>query len=100
MAPPGQIRQFRAWRQMNGAPIPADPTAPPHMLVAIGAVFVGLVFVYGGILVAAALERRKQKLLNKQEVLARAVAQEREEFEHLRIQTLINQSPGGRKPWQ
>lgn len=84
---------------MNGAPIPADPIGPPEGFLFV-LFLVGLIVVFASMFVAAAIHQRKQRLLDKQEVLAQAVAQEREEFEHLRIQTLINQSPGGRKPWQ
>lgn len=84
---------------MNGAPIPGDPTAPPEGFLFVLFV-IGLVVVFASMFVAAAIHQRKERLRGKQETLAQAIAQEKEEFEHLRIQTLINQSPGGRKPWQ
>lgn len=84
---------------MNGAPIPADPTGPPEDLLFVLFV-IGLVFLWLAFFLAAALARRKQKMLDKQETLAQAVAQEKEQYEDLKLQTLINQSPGGRKPWQ
>lgn len=84
---------------MNGAPMPPDPTAPPDWF--LFAVFaIGIVLLVGWLIFEGTRELHKQKLEDKQEVLAQAIAQEKEEMEHLRIQTLINQSPGGRKPWQ
>lgn len=84
---------------MNGAPIPADPTGPPEGLL-FALFLLGIVLLFVWIFVAGVLEQRKQKMLDKQETLARAIAEEREQVENYRIQVLINQSPGGRKPWQ
>lgn len=84
---------------MNGAPIPADPTGPPEGFLFVLFV-IGLVVVFAWLFISAALEQRKQKMLDKQETLAQAIAEEKEQYEDLKLQTLINQSPGGRKPWQ
>lgn len=84
---------------MNGAPIPADPTGPREGFLFVLFV-VGLIAVFASMFVAAAIHQRKQRLRDKQEVLAQAIAKEKEDLENYRIQTLINQSPGGRKPWQ
>lgn len=84
---------------MNGAPIPQDPTGPSDGFLFVLFV-IGLVCVFGWLFISATMQQRKQRIQDKQEVLAQAIAQEKEEYENLKIQTLINQSPGGRKPWQ
>lgn len=84
---------------MDGAPMPPAPTGPHDWFLFVLFV-VGILFVFGWFFVIERIDHREKRLQDKQEVLADALAREREEFENLRIQTLINQSPGGRKPWQ
>lgn len=82
---------------MNGAPIPDAPRNDDCLF----AVFlIGIVCMVALIFLGIALEHRDLKRRNEQEVLADQIAREKQEVEDFRIQTLINQSPGGRKPWQ
>lgn len=81
------------------APMAPDPTLPPQWFL-FALFFVGMAFVFAYLFVEAALRERKRRRMERIDVVARCCKQFWDTYDRYERETLINQSPGGRKPWQ